>query len=148
LTSGTTHRESAAYWEHFRHGADIGVRGWGSTIASAFEQAALAMTAVITDPAAVRCSETVEIACQAPNHEVLLYDWLNALILEMGTRQVIFGRFEVVIESSGMRARAHGEPVSRERHQPAVEIKGATMTELSVAQTAPGVWRAQCVVDV
>lgn len=34
-------------WEHFPHGADIGVRGFGPTMAAAFEQAALAMTAVV-----------------------------------------------------------------------------------------------------
>jgi Archease protein family (MTH1598/TM1083) len=32
-------------WEHFPHGADIGIRGWGSALAAAFEQAALAATA-------------------------------------------------------------------------------------------------------
>lgn len=40
-------------WEHFRHEADIGVRGLGATREAAFEQAALALTAVLTDPARV-----------------------------------------------------------------------------------------------
>jgi SHS2 domain-containing protein len=34
------------------------------------------------------------------------------------------------------------------RHQPAVEIKGATYTELKVGRTDNGLWFAQCVVDV
>jgi len=34
-------------WEHFRHGADIGVRGIGVTQSEAFEQIALALTTVI-----------------------------------------------------------------------------------------------------
>jgi len=34
-------------WEHFAHGADIGVRGSGTTLGEAFEQAALALTAVV-----------------------------------------------------------------------------------------------------
>lgn len=38
-----------ARWEHFPHQADIGVRGMGATLAQAFEQAALALTAVIVD---------------------------------------------------------------------------------------------------
>ena len=37
-------------WEHFPHGADIGVRGIGATRSEAFEQAARALTAVIADP--------------------------------------------------------------------------------------------------
>ena len=38
-------------WEHFAHGADVGVRGVGATLNEAFEQAALALTAVVADPA-------------------------------------------------------------------------------------------------
>jgi len=44
----------AARWEHFDHGADVGVRGVGPTKEAAFEQIAVALTATITDPAAVR----------------------------------------------------------------------------------------------
>ena len=44
----------SARWQHFHHGADVGVRGIGSTLAQAFEQAALALTAVVTDPATVK----------------------------------------------------------------------------------------------
>lgn len=140
--------DTALRWEHFRHGADIGVRGWGSSISAAFEQAALAMTAVITDPEWVQRTETVEITCSAPRPDLMLYDWLNALVLEMATRQMLFSRFDVRIDGDRLTACVQGEPVSRERHQPAVEIKGATMTELSVAEAPPGLWCAQCVVDV
>jgi hypothetical protein len=40
--------ESKTGWEHFPHDADVGVRGRGLTAAEAFEQAAQALTAVIT----------------------------------------------------------------------------------------------------
>jgi beta-phosphoglucomutase family hydrolase len=62
-------------WEHFAHDADIGVRGYGPTIAVAFEQAALALTAVVTDPAGVALRQSVSIACEAPSAELLLVDW-------------------------------------------------------------------------
>jgi hypothetical protein len=40
---------SQAGWEQFPHDADVGLRGWGATLAEAFEQAALALTGVVTD---------------------------------------------------------------------------------------------------
>jgi len=135
-------------WEHFEHDADVGVRGWGQTRAQAFEQAALAMTAAITDPALVRHLARVEISLQDDDPELLLTDWLNALIYEMSTRRMLFGRFSVRIDDSDLAAVAEGEPLDIERHHPAVEVKGATMTELKVAQQADGSWMAQCVVDV
>lgn len=136
------------YWEHFPHQADIGVRGVGPTLAAAFEQAALAMTAVTTDLARVAPGESVEIACEAPDDELLLVDWLNGLILEMATRRMLFSRFAVTLDGHSLRATAWGEPVNVARHQPAVEIKGATYTELKVGRTDNGQWFAQCVVDV
>lgn len=136
------------YWEHFEHGADIGVRGVGRTLAQAFEQAALALAAVIADPATVAATTAVDVACEAPDVELLLADWLNALVYEMQVRKMLFGRFEVSIEGTRLAARAWGEAVDVARHRPAVEVKGATYTRLAVRQLDDGRWVAQCVVDV
>ncbi|WP_407702887.1 archease [Thiobacillus sedimenti] len=136
------------HWQHFPHGADIGVRGIGPTLAAAFEQAALAMTAVVTDPAGVVPREAVDVQCEAPDNEMLLVDWLNALVLEMAARHMLFARFEVNLEGHRLHGTAWGETVDPARHQPAVEIKGATYTELRVREDESDRWLAQCVVDV
>jgi len=135
-------------WEHFSHDADIGIVGIGATEEQAFEQAALAMTAVITDPAGLNPQEIVEIACEAPDDELLFVDWLNALVFEMATRHLLFSRFEVRLDGHRLHGHAWGERVNVEKHQPAVEVKGATLTSLHVQQQADGIWVAQCVVDV
>ncbi|MFZ5512158.1 MAG: archease [Pseudomonadota bacterium] len=135
------------HWEHFRHEADIGVRGIGDTLAEAFAQGALALTAVVTEPEGIEPVEAVAVSCEGPDTELLFVDWLNSLIYEMATRRMLFGRFEVAIDGGRLRATAWGEPVDVARHQPKVEVKGATYTELKVAPVAEG-WLAQCVVDV
>lgn len=135
-------------WETFSHEADVGVRGYGNTLAEAFAGAATALTAAISDPGKVGADETVRIECAADDHELLLVDWLNALIYEMATRHLLFGRFEVDIEGKRLEAYARGEPVDAARHQPAAEVKGATFCELAVKKLADGRWLAQCVVDV
>ena len=135
------------HWQHFEHQADMGVRGFGNTAAEAFEQAALAMSAIITELALIEPREEISIICEEADQELLLTDWLNALIYEMSTRHMLFSRYEVVIENGRLKASAWGEPIDVKRHQPAVEIKGATYTELTVYQSQ-GQWIAQCVVDV
>ncbi len=135
-------------WEHFPHEADIGLHGFGPSPAVAFEQAALAMTATVADLPRVRDTTPVAIRCTAPDAELLLVDWLNALVFEMATRRMLFRRFEVALEDGRLRATAWGEEVDVARHQPAVEIKGATCTALSVSRAADGIWHARCVVDV
>lgn len=135
-------------YETFDHGADIGVRCFGPTREIAFEEAAMAMTSVMTQPEKVASRLTVNIACDAPDDELLLVDWLNALIYEMSTRKIVFGRYRVQIHNHFLTGTAEGEEIEGERHQPAVEIKGATYTALAVRETESGGWLAQCVVDV
>jgi tRNA nucleotidyltransferase (CCA-adding enzyme) len=139
---------AASYWELFPHGADVGVRGVGASKAQAFEQAARALTAAITEPSSVAAEECIEIACDAPDDELLLVNWLNALIYEIATRRMLFSRFEVRIDGLRLKGKAWGERINQVKHQPAVEIKGATLTELAVRQDSEGRWSAQCVVDV
>jgi SHS2 domain-containing protein len=136
------------YWEHFPHDADIGVRGIGASKEEAFAQAALALTAVITDPRLVVPSEVMEVSCEAPDDELLFVDWLNALVYEMATRQMLFSHFAVHISGHHLHATVGGEAIDLARHQPAVEVKGATYTALSVTPDENGTWRAQCIVDV
>ena len=138
----------AAHWEHFPHQADVGVRGLGATLEQAFEQTALALTAVITDLEIVAPKEMLQISCMAPNAELLLVDWLNSLIFEMVTRNMLFSRFEVHLDENHLDAKVWGEALEAVRHHPAVEIKGATYTALKVVQQQDGNWLAQCVVDV
>ena len=115
---------------------------------SAFEQAAIALTAVITDPASVAARDKVAISCKADDPELLLADWLNALVYEMATRHMLFGRFEVAIDNGVLQGAAWGEPIDVARHQPAAEVKGATYTGLKVMRESDGRWIAQCIVDV
>ena len=66
------------------------MRGLGATLEQAFEQAALALTAVITDLADVAPREMLGLSCEAPDAELLLVDWLNLLIYQMATRNLLF----------------------------------------------------------
>jgi tRNA nucleotidyltransferase (CCA-adding enzyme) len=140
--------ERPARWEHYEHGADIGVRGFGATAAAAFEQAALALTALAAEPGGVEAREQVPVACAAPDDELLLVDWLNAVVYEMAVRRMLFGRFRVRLDDHRLAAEMWGEAIDVARHHPAVEVKGATYTTLRVARTHGGEWVAQTVVDV
>ena len=134
-------------WEHFHHQADIGVRGFGSTPAGAFEQAAYALTAVITT-APVNPTRRLTITSTGDDPELLLADWLNKLIYLMAIEKMLFGRFNVKISGNSLTAQIFGEAVDVERHRPTIEIKAATYAELKVRQLSSRHWLAQCVVDV
>jgi SHS2 domain-containing protein len=135
-------------WEHFSHGSDIGVRGYGESPAEAFEQAAVALSAVVADVSKIIPRESVEIRCEAPDLELLLMSWLNAVIYEMALRQMLFSKFRVSISGRSLAGTLWGENIEPERHEIAVETKGATVTGLRVARGQDGRWTAECVIDV
>jgi tRNA nucleotidyltransferase (CCA-adding enzyme) len=118
----------------------------GATRDEAFSEAARALTAVVTDVDSVASTFIVPIHCEAPDDELLLAAWLDAVIYEMATRRMLFARFDVRIDDHRLVATAWGEPVDVSRHHPAVEPKGATMTALRVAHDTT--WLAQTVIDV
>ena len=112
----------------------MGIRGFGRTKQEAFEQAALALTAIITDLKTIEVKEQIEFVCEAQiEDELLLVEWLNALLYEMATRQMLFGRFEWV---------------GRGRIMNFIEVKAATYCDLKVKCDENQGWSAQCIVDV
>lgn len=138
----------APSYEHFAHQADMGVRGYGHTREEAFEQAALALTAVMVPPDMVAPRECVRVSCTAADDELLLLDWLGAVVYQISACKLIFGRFKVSMTGTRLDGELWGEPLDVARHQPGVEVKAATAAALRVAELAGGIWLAQCVVDV
>jgi SHS2 domain-containing protein len=134
-------------YETFEHEADIGIRGFGSSIREAFENAARAMYSVMVKIEAIKPLERKEIAVSAPDGELLLVEWLNALLSLSDIERMVFSRFEVRIEGTSLTGTAWGEQLDRRRHEPKVEVKGATYHMLRV-KTEGGRYVAECVVDV
>ncbi len=135
-------------WEHFPHAADVGIRGWGTSLAEAFEQGALALTAVVAPLDSIQPTEKITLECCAEDREVLFLEWLNKIIYRMATENMLFNQFKLNIVKDKLTAELWGEPMDCLRHQPAIEVKGATFTCLAVKQVQPNRWYAQCVVDV
>ncbi len=134
-------------YETFEHEADIGIRGFGNSIEAAFENAAAALYSVIINIQAVQPKERRAVTASAPDRELLLVEWLNALLSLSDIERMVFSKFEVRIDGFSLTGGAWGEALDRERHQPNVEVKGATYHMLSVRERE-GLFIAQCVVDV
>ena len=134
-------------FETFEHEADIGIRGFGNSMKEAFENAAVAMYSVMVNIDAVNPREKRTFTVSASDRELLLVEWLNALLATSDIERLIFSKFDVNIEGTTLTGAAWGETLDRDRHEPRVEVKGATYYLLSVKEKN-GAYTAQCVVDV
>ncbi len=131
---------------YFDHDADVGIIGRGNTLEQAFESAARAMFGVMVDVAAVRNESMVHFDFDETDAELALVTWLNLLLAHARESQMVFGHFHVRHEGNTWHCEAEGQRWEREMER-GTEVKGATLTMLSVKQNA-GMWEARCVVDV
>lgn len=134
-------------WEHFPHQADIGIKASGDSLSKAFEDAAVGLTAIITEPKNIDARESIKIKCTGENEEILLVNWLNAIIYETAVRKMLFGKFNVRIDNLKLSATIWGEKINPEKHCPAVEPKAVTYNQLNVRKEN-NKWFVQCVIDV
>jgi SHS2 domain-containing protein len=134
-------------YETFEHEADIGIRGFGQTAEEAFEHAAMALFSVMVNVQAIEPREKRSVTVSAPDRELLLVEWLNALLSLSDIEHMVFSKFNVKMEGASLTGTAWGERLDQDRHEPNVEIKGATYHMLKVMET-DGRFVAQCVVDV
>lgn len=140
-------KESPLSYETFEHEADIGIRGFGRTAAEAFENTAMALYSVMVKVSAVGQKEKRTVTVFAPDRELLLVEWLNALLSLSDIEHMVFSKFKVMMEGTFLTGTAWGEQLDREQHEPSIEIKGATYHMLKVFEE-DGRFVAQCVVDV
>jgi SHS2 domain-containing protein len=131
---------------YFEHDADMGIIGRGERIEEAFEHAAGAMFALMTDPGKLELRQSVEIEFEEADPELALVTWLNRLLGEARSRALVFGAFRLRREGPRWSGSARGEPWRADLER-GVEVKGATFTGVAVAQR-DGCWEARCVVDV
>ncbi len=134
-------------YETFEHQADIGIRGFGMTLEEAFGNVARALYSVMVRIDTVRPLEERTITVSAPDCELLLVEWLNALLALSDIDRMVFSKFDVTIDRTVLKGSAWGEKLDPRRHEPNVEVKGATYHLLQIRKEG-GRYIAQCVVDV
>ena len=131
---------------YFDHDADVGVVGRGATLEQAFVAGAEAVFSLVTRLGDVRPLESVEVQFEEADAELAFVTWINQLLGHAHENGLVLGKFELERDGERWRGRAWGERW-RDEMERGVDVKGATLTMLSVAQTDGG-WEARCVVDV
>jgi SHS2 domain-containing protein len=139
-------------YEQFEHQADIGIRGYGETIEEAFENGARAMFNVVVNLKKVEPKKEIKVECQAPNLEELFVEWLNKLLSEAGIENLVFSEFKIkeikkINSNYQLLGLVKGEELNLEKHEPRVEVKAATYSQLKV-EKRNNQYLAQTIVDV
>jgi len=121
------------------HTTDAYVQAVGTTIEEAFAYAAIALIDSMCNVEAVAGSINEELHVEAPDEVILLYNWLELLLLKFELGHRVFSRFGMlkVTHQSGkvfLDARASGEMYDREKHGAKVEVKAVTLHRMEVSR--------------
>jgi len=144
--NSTSPSQTETNLSYFEHDADIGIIGRGATIEQSFEAAARVMFAVITNTDAVEPRTAIAIEFEESDPELALVTWLNLILGKVREFGMVFSHFHLKRENSHWRGELRGEPW-RDDLERGTEVKGATLTMLSVKQIGE-FWEARCVIDV
>ena len=135
-------------YEQFPHTADIGIRAYGKDVKELFVNTAFAMFDVIADLEGLKTSAKCEIKAEADNYEELLVAWLDELLYNFYTKQIIFSQFDIKeLSDKRLVAEASGRPVGANRNRLKTEIKAATYAGLKIEKIPEG-YRVEIIFDV
>jgi SHS2 domain-containing protein len=130
------------------HTGDLGVRVFGESLSQLFEQAAHALTFIVTEPETIRLKETRKIQLEAKTDEELLITWLNELVYLFETKGLLFKTYVVLsVHDHHLDALAQGESYVEGRHPIKTTVKAATYHQLKI-ENHQGVWTAQVIFDL
>lgn len=130
------------------HTGDIGVRVFGESLPRLFEQAAQALTFILTDPETIRIKGTRKLLLEAKTDEELLVTWLNELVYLFDTEGLLCKTYDVLsVQDHRLEALAQGETYVEGRHPIKTTVKAATYHQLKI-ENHQGVWTAQVIFDL
>ena len=135
-------------FEFVDHTGDLGVRLSGESLPRLFEQAAEALTFILTDPKTIRIKKTRRFLLEAKTDEELLITWLNELVYLFETKGLLFKTYDVLaVHDHRLEALAQGESYVEGRHPIKTTVKAATYHQLKI-ENHQGVWTAQVIFDL
>lgn len=133
-------------YDFFDHDADIGIAGRGATVEAAFEAAARAVFSIMAGPGNLSRVSHLAFDFEESDPELALVTWLNRLLAEARSQGLMLSDFKLAKDGDRWHGEAWGAPWGKHAVG-GVEVKGATLTMLSVKESG-GTWEARCVVDV
>jgi SHS2 domain-containing protein len=120
-------------FEIINHTADVGIIAYGADMSQAFANAARALFSLITELDDVAEVIHRDIELTATDEESLLVEWLNELVYQFDTEDILFKRFDIIqLNNTHLKARGYGEKVDKSKHKIKIGVKAATYHMLKV----------------
>lgn len=112
------------------------IEAWGSDLNEAFQHAAEGFFEVMIDTSKVEPKVEEKVEVDGYDLHSLLYNWLESLLVLFETKNLVFSKFSVKINSVNenfkLVAKALGEKYDHLKHSYRVAVKAVTFHEMEI----------------
>jgi SHS2 domain-containing protein len=131
--------------------ADVGLEVDAADLDDLFATAARALAELAVEPATLAPAAERSVALEAPDLELLLYDWLAELVFLKDSERTVFPEAAVRVTSGSpcrLTAVLRGGRIERGRTVLRADAKAVTFHQFALEHGPAAGWRARFVVDV
>lgn len=126
-------------YEFLDHTADVQIHTWGDDLREAFENAAIAMTAYITDISKVEIVKKESVHVDADDLHGLLYRFLDEILFLFNAEPYLLSKRVRILEFEtdnrfSITAECYGETFSLDKHCQGTEIKAITYSAMKIVE--------------
>ncbi len=119
-------------YQFLPHTADVKFRAYGKDLEEAFSNAALALTAIITDPKKVKPAIKKTIKVESEDEKALLYDFLEQFLILLDAEGFLLHKVkEIKISDNKLSAVIVGDN-HPEKYETKTHIKAVTYQEMEI----------------
>ena len=132
--------------------ADAAIEVNSDSLEGIFIDSGKALTnTMVDDLKSIKTNQKYTFKVESQERDLLLFEFLEKLVIEKDANQMLFSEFEVKINQTNEKFMvsviAHGEHIDYDRHELCADVKAVTLHKFSLTKEKEN-WKAEMILDI
>ena len=132
--------------------ADAAIEVNSDSLEGIFIDSGKALTnTMVDDLKSIKTNQKYTFKVESQERDLLLFEFLEKLVIEKDANQMLFSEFEVKINQTNEKFMvsviAHGEHIDYDRHELCADVKAVTLHKFSLTKEKED-WKAEMILDI
>ena len=132
--------------------ADAAIEVNSDSLEGIFIDSGKALTnTMVEDLKSIKTNQKYTFKVESQERDLLLFEFLEKLVIEKDANQMLFSEFEVKINQTNEKFMvsviAHGEHIDYDRHELCADVKAVTLHKFSLTKEKED-WKAEMILDI
>lgn len=132
--------------------ADAAIEVNSDSLEGIFIDSGKALTnTMVDDLKSIKTNQKYTFKVESQERDLLLFEFLEKLVIEKDANQMLFSEFEVKINQTNEKFMvsviAHGEHIDYDRHELCADVKAVTLHKFNLTKEKED-WKAEMILDI